>query len=581
MNDGSFVTEFIDYLKVKGRNEKDEKIVFTPWLEDCFTLLADLRIPQVTTTGCSQLSKTMSCSQLNSYLGVVAKLNTLWSFPVEAQRLTLVKSQHRPVIMNMQRRSGNMPGQGDSKDLSLIQTSGGNNYFINLVEASASSGVAAGAGSVAISAAVLFVEEISQYQAASVSVLKRRLDRSPIVSRPVRPLGTPGSSGALETLIRASDYYFYPSCVCKNCKEITFLNPFGALLQEIDKDTYLTPLGRPEKWFHKDPNDPIESAYIGCQTCGAEISYQNRVHESRMRDIKTGVTVQEFLDSWDKESFVTVAINMSPLVRDRRKDLAAGIIREGLSSANSADWCQQSLGQSSTNAANSITEAQIVKASTDPHPKGKPKVKSVGIDMGRGGAYQCQVSFYLDPNKDYESAEEQYWEAVRVIDGFYFGDKESTVSHAALDGFTVGLIDAYPSPLVSANLAKQLGFGLCAQKVKQLDGYKVGECSDFGETFPVYNLNNSCFESTFKLWAAGKYRLSESLVHEIFSKNPGSWTSHLQSVEWNVEEALVRRSSSKQDDFYFAMCFANAAFMIYLNEGNFGFQSLLDWSWLY
>ena len=131
-----------------------------------------------------------------------------------------------------------------------------------------------------------------------------------------------------------------------------------------------------------------------------------------------------------------------------------------------------------------------------------------------------------------------------------------------------GFIDNEPSISSAAKLARNSGLLLADQKDKLTEDFREITVVDGGEEFPAYGIKyRKWCKNIFSLFALNKYSINPIYQWQEYSQtNPLSIYRHLTGVAWEPEEGIVERDSSKIDDLYFALMFAEAAFSLYLTN---------------
>ena len=334
-------------------------------------------------------------------------LNTLWSYDLDRSLQIQVKSNFRPVIEGWLKRKGLRPSSSDSQNNTLYQVQNVTAQFVYVSTSKPggnSMGAAAGGTTVGVSRDILFKEERSQYPVGASDPLHRRLDAGRVPTRPIRELGTPGAGAGIEAEIKKCERQFYPHYQCPECGAIAPLHPKGCLLKEVEVTRdgkpvklFLSEYGRPIEWHHHDESDPINTAYIGCSACGAEIPTADISDKTWFQCQKSGQLLKDFLQSLPKKlsnKKWSCGIVISPLLRTQ-VGTASRIIGEGLNTSNTADWQQQSLGEESTTSANLLFNLDYFRrCATGQWMPPQPDHKYLlCIDPNFGGSdfYVCEV----------------------------------------------------------------------------------------------------------------------------------------------------------------------------------------------
>ncbi len=588
---GALVDECIEELKLYGKNEFGDKLRWEqPLFEDVLRILADFRIARRYISGCSQYTKTCSCAQINSYMSQRAGLRGLWSFPKARTMELLTPKQHKPLLHNWAKVSGvtkitrQMLTSNAQFDVGL-----GSATFTHVN--SGKGEAAAGTSVVAVTADYAFVEEASQSSHTEIMPLYRRVDASRISTRPVTWLGTPGGGGGIEAKIAEATYELWPHSWCEHCQEWESLHPLGALLKSEtvraddgslrEKWTYED--GTPVSWHCHDPNNPTETAFVGCPKCGNEFEEHHRIN-AKLRCIHTGIGVDEFLSTtvpslWRDEQ-IEVGVWVGALCRPR-KNIAREILRE-LSPEGIEDWYQQRLGIPSSAMANSISKDALINAIMRPPflPKeGEKTVRLLGIDQGRSSWYGAAVEFVYNPNLPPSGIYSTAKRNVLALECFPSHATPSFISDFEIDG---GIIDNEPSISTAAAICRQTGLKLGDQQAKLKDDYKLKFAQDGGEQFECFSLKHKkYFRFIFSLFAGSSVSVANKYMRFASGKvnHPGDVFKHLCRVEWDSENGDIVKAKDGVDDLAFALMFAEAAFCIYSVNPGIISKTGHDWSW--
>lgn len=590
LDSGKGAIDFVKVVEEFGTNEKGEKLRIRNWNREYLRLIADVRVAHTVTSGAAQVGKTLAHTLLHCYVVANGSLNSIWAYSQERVLHRLVPLQFRPIMQNWLKTQGiNLKKSEGSQNNLLYSINGGNALFTYVsTGASASSGQAsAGSAVVSVSADIAFLEERSQYPAGAASPVERRLDAGRLANHPIRELGTPGSGQGIEASLKKCDRNFYPALICKECEKLTFLHPYGALLLPVDRvntagekvSSYLSDSLRPVDWLHKDKQNPTESAYIGCQHCRAEISQEERA-ESFFACLNTGERLTEFLDKLDGDfdKRWMIGIQLSPLLREVKYNLAAEIIGGGLSSDNASDFIQQRLGLASETNSTAITQEMILRAMNTSPPTDRETVTLAGIDQGRAADSLVIIRFHMpqkrgEPSYDLENSHREIVFAGAV-------PRAEIPSILANYEVTGGAIDQEPDITSAFDFCRLTGFVMVDQQGRQIEYLKKGESKDGGENFSVYKVSNPRFLkrtlSTFVNSDVNGYPLvSVSADWTVWLQNDTerSPIKQLQSPSFDPE-TLKWVKSSTPDHTYYAMSFCETAFYIYIT----GIESQLnDW----
>lgn len=406
-NLGNFSDRFVESVKKKGATEKGQPIIFNRVFEETLRAIADFRIGETYVTGNSQGGKTLSNTLLACFCLEELQIDVLWAYDLQASRDIQVPSNFHPVIKEWLKKAKRFKTDG-SKNITIYQVLPATAQFTYVSTSSTTKKdgrAAAGGVNVGVSRDILFKEERSQYPQGAGDPLNRRLDAGKIITKPHREIGTPGGGGGIEAQIEQADHFFYPHTKCNHCKEIIELNPKGCLLKPKtvkhqilgNQQKYLTESGRPLDWYHHDPENPLDTAYYGCPSCGGELSQKAR-ESAWLQCTRSGTTLKDYLRSLPDgvpKKRRKIGLSISPLLRISEVNLAAEIIKEGFDTGNTNDWQQQALGLPSESSSNKITLAFLKQSIGAPTPYSQPDIVLGGIDCGRGQHWLTRMGFYL------------------------------------------------------------------------------------------------------------------------------------------------------------------------------------------
>ena len=90
--------QIVNAVQKYGVNEKGKLVRVSPWFEEILLLLGDFRVSEVSTTGCSQLGKTLAHTLLLCACLTEGALSVLWSYDKIEAKQNQVKSNFWPVI---------------------------------------------------------------------------------------------------------------------------------------------------------------------------------------------------------------------------------------------------------------------------------------------------------------------------------------------------------------------------------------------------------------------------------------------------------------------------------------------------
>ncbi|QKD83533.1 hypothetical protein HPC62_16190 [Thermoleptolyngbya sichuanensis A183] len=276
-------------------------------------------------------------------------------------------------------------------------------------------------------------DEIELYPEGVLDVAKKRMSASTLRTKPFRAGSTPGHEGGIvDSLVRASAYFFQWRVRCPHCDRTQFLDAFGNLLRPVVQETedgatderYVDITGRPLDWFCRDDSSRrrrIETAYIGCQHCGGElpdwaiaaISRTDSIVPTDLREprgtgefvcVNTGTKLRDLcteLIEKERPLFDPVALRLPRLASKLFNP--AETMRDLATTRNPADAIQQGLGKAITIGVGKISLPRLQRACGLPLPdwcQGRsPDLVVLGGDQGRASHYCVRTAWYLPPDE--------------------------------------------------------------------------------------------------------------------------------------------------------------------------------------
>ena len=583
---------FLNAVANYGRNEKGEPLAMPRWWRETLLLIGDLRLHETLVLGNAQCGKTLSHTLLMCWLITEGRLSGAWFYASRNSMELNVPAQFRPVIERWldayEKNNHVIRSPRDRQLLSRYEVGGvlGIFTYVSGTKTTPSrEGLAkAGGAVVSFSTDLLIYEERSQWPVGTSDPLPRRLDASPLIGKPIRQLGTPGAGLGIESELKKADRHFYPHYTCTSCGKTLPLDPKGCLLRPSRRRnalgkveiSYLSESGRPVEWYAKDSSNPVDTAYIGCSECGAEIPKRDRV-ESWMQCKRTGDRVDDFTDGlgdWSQSlpspvPRYTIGIHFSPLVRDTEFDLAVSLIRDGLSCDDTADWQQQALGHPSEHQVSSLTQEMLVGAMGLRSPEREPDFILAGVDVGRSEDWLWICGFYLP--EGYEEMEraiasEQTIRQVLFADGVIRDDIPDVLRRFIVK---FGIIDNEPDRESAIRLCRQSNLQIADQKAGYSAIAKKDKVVDGGRTYPCWFFRSEKFLSAvqegFLLSAPDGeilYRLPSSWKKWVGNRSDRSPIVHLSGPSRDPATGVWKRGPRHVDDLYYAAMFCELAFYL-------------------
>jgi len=504
---------FLARVEKYGRTERNTPLDLSPFYREYLECIGDFRIAHTLTLAPAQLGKTLGHTLLVCDTATVGRLSPAWFYAQFSSLSVNVGIQFQPVIEHyiqaLAKDGITFNRERDRVQLQRFQIEQQTVFFSfvstnNKVSANAGGLATVGGAAASFTAdGPLIFEERSQWLPGAADPLPRRLDASLIASKPIRELSTAGGGGGIEAGFKGLDGDFYPAVECPHCGEIIFIDPKGCLLkafERIDSQgqstiAYLSESGRPQEWFHKDPEDPVNTAHFACSHCHSELT-QDTLQEATFRCRDRGVWLRDFLDAIPPgipTKNLKVGLRFSPLSRKTKINLAADIIKSGLTAVDSRDFSEQVLGHPSETVATSLT-MPILKRSIDaPGPSRVPEVRLAGIDQARGQYWLCAADFCPPAGWRDMSTEEVIDKTVRNY--VFMADIPVRLVPNKLLELKVNycLVDNEPDRRAAAELQRTTVCQLADQIDGLKDAIKKVEVEEGGTKIPAWQLRNEKF----------------------------------------------------------------------------------------
>lgn len=575
---------FVDAVRKYGRTERNLPLKLPPWYLEHLELIGDLRINEVYVSGIAQAGKTLSANLLLCFCLAYCRLNAVTFFDQQRTRDRNVPLQFKPLIEQWVKQMGiENEVVSSSNTIYKIGNASGVFSYANTSRATTSrQGLAAvGSAAAGVTGDILFTDERSQFLPGTSDTLPRRLDASQLPSKPQRHFGTKGAGAGVERYIAQCDYQFFPHYKCPHCGLEQALDPLGCLIKPVTRTIRGKPVlcffsesGRPQDWFHHDPNDAVRTAYFGCRKCGTEIPEQSRA-EAYLVCKKTGMRFRDFiklLESEEKRRY-RVSTEISPLCRIVDFNLAEDIINNGLTSGNISDWHQQQLGIQSQLAANSLTVEDIRRSILAPRHERRADVVVAGIDQGRSQHWLMVVKISMPLNWKEMPVEQIIENSIQTI--LYGGAIVKSEILDKLKEYNVdyGLIDNEPDITESSEFARVSCLEIADQRTNILDAYRKGKVSQGAIEHKAWFINNSKFlKQVINVFLLGDengdplVRCPESWQTWLNNPSEMSPIRHLTAPSYDPDTGLFKRGDGNVDDIFYSMMFSQAAFYIWLTE---------------
>jgi hypothetical protein len=593
---GRYGLDFVSRLEKFGVTEKGEKLVLNNWVREFASLVGDLRIHHVLTAGNAQCGKSLINTLLLVDFLVFAKLNTIWFYPSKQQVDTLVPELFGKVVkfyVNNVEQSFREQGfevsliKPDDRQLaSRFQIQNATAIFSYASNSATNTPKKQGLASVgtagsSFSGSLLFIDERSQIPLEAISTLPRRLDASRIPTQPIREIGTYGDGIGIEYTIARSKYHFYPHVTCDNCKKEIALNPKGCLLKKSPiTGKYLSSNGRPSNWFYHQTvqrytqnsekssdtvqrytqGDKVENAYIACSECGTEISKEKRI-SAYFKCLNTGIKLTDYLQSLPTEGYEqirdVVTIQLSPLLRDTKYNLASHLINTGLTTESTKDYQQQVLGCTSENSENRISIEILLDTHWVSTPQRVPDLVCCGIDQGREENYIYICKYWL-PEINARDINYSHIISRTYREVVYVAPINVQMTNDVLTRYKVnfGLIDNEPDRLLAQEITDNSCLLAADQKIYLPQLQKHITVDTGGLVVEALGIDNNYFLSMlFDAFRNGLVKTNWN-VHDKGIYSPAR---HFIAMHREDSGRWIR-AKDKIDDFYFAGMFCEAAF---------------------
>jgi hypothetical protein len=528
----------IDY----GCNENGEKIKVTLWFKQQLRLTADNRLRHVLTTGASQISKSLA-----NYLVAIddlinGQINIGWVYASGQSMLNQQPSQFQAMVKHWKQQTP-YKVERDSVRRFKMGMAIANFTHANSSSEDKSGGSAEGKEQNAFQASKLYYEEKSSWK-TNVD-LSPRLGASRLKSKPIRELGTPGSGTGIEQGIRDAKHNFEPGVMCPVCKELSWLHPLGNLLKPK-----VTLEGNFEYFNNRgeilDFHGTEDNPFVACSNCNADIT--TNIKDCQLYSRQSLLSADEFLDSIPEDTiyYPSISIYLSPLLKVpddeyRLRDL----IKDGLDPESVLIYHQNKLGLESKFTVTGITPSDYeAVVNLKPYEIDNP-IRIVGIDQGTGTHY------LVDLEVDAKDFKRKNIRAVIEI------EESNIISYLQSNQIDFAVIDNEPGRK-SANELEKASQGVLVmadQRNIMTDVAKI-KVEYGGLEVDCFAISNTLFqEEIFLSFIDCNYRL-DCIPHRKFKK-------HVTSIKRDIKTGQFIRPNDHDDDFYFALVFAESAIVIY------------------
>ena len=589
---------FVTAISRHGYNEQGSPIRIYPWFREYLLLLGDLRVPKKDVTGSQQCGKTLGCSLFLSYCVHELQIGSIYSYATDKAAKSQAQKNLAPVLLAWEASKGLQPPLSARRNTEIWESGRGGVAEIKSASTNVSTGqksglAAAGASNVGFQSDALIDEERSQSPPGARDAFERRLAQSKMKPYPSHVnLGTPGAGLGIELDIQDSDIHFYPFYECPECGAVEPLHPKGCLLQpeaviehgeQVLK--WFSGSGKPLKWLHHDPEKIINSAYIGCSQCHAELPKEARLNayfrEVRL-DLKFDIkevrdrTLLQYLEElpagMPSESR-HVSIVLSPLLGGL--SAAATMIQQLISTNNPADAHQQVLGIPSDVGASAITEEMIRRCIGLAVPDREPDCVLAGGDQGQYQDWVWVAKCWLPESRGNKTASEIAEQTILQL--VFAGDIMRLYVPGLLRKHNVDLCvyDSEPHVRDAIVLSKEASILLADQKTGVKYDVKADHREYDGKQVVVYNFRQEdyqnqvveAFESSSPEDGLPLWRLPDEWIKWLQLRNDDrSPVRHLCSMKKDYELGRWIRPADHIDDHFFAGMFLKLALRLWLQK---------------
>lgn len=576
---GVMVQKYLTWLREEARNEKDIKIRCPNIFMDHNLLFGDLRLSDVSVMASAQMWKSASAFLSTYFYTEKGLLSGLFTFAKSNIRNKLVASTVKPLYENNDEVS-TKPFKAEIDNTMQRRTDAATLYTAFVNNPSTDDSVAVPAELASITVDFIMVDEFSQSDPAIVATLPNRMNAGVLESRPIRKMSTPGKKGMLiDREIETCTHVFEPMTRCPHCGELASLLPTKALLKTKltpNRDGDMVPRYYDSdytilNWFHHDPEDPENTAYVGCEHCGHEIP-QESIAECRLYEQTSKQSAVEFSDSISNDlySYRKVGLLISPLVKPSKRPLAVQLIKEGLNHENPIDYLQQRLGIATESDTDGISLTNIkhcIRASNEPITDVDvlyDKYTLLGLDQARGSHYVCAGAIYVPIEGDKAF---KFKNTIREISHF------TRVSSAGLPELLRKLeveqmvADAAPDFTYALELKENFNSLICLQKKSSKEVMRENaETESGGIKLSTWDLDNQFFLNTvvslysrINTYGERVVRLPRSFKREIIDPPKNSPITHLTKLTFDAERGLWTKASDCRCDYVYGQLFFEAA----------------------
>jgi hypothetical protein len=570
---GQFAQDFALWVRNVAKTEKDTKVLVEPWVDDWNKINGDLRLNDVVISGAAQVYKSLGSYLLNFYITEYGNLNTLYTFAKSKIRDKIVASTVTPFrIANRQLLP--QPEKLITENNQVYKTRSYTSYYSFVVQNGAATDVAVPAELQSISVDVMLLDEYSQYNPKIAAVLKSRQANSLLESRPVRYVSTPGKAGTtIDILLNRCSKTFSAFVKCPHCGQNASLHPEHCFLKKAtitddsgdEVESFFDSELRVLDWYHSNPDDRINSAYLSCQHCGGELP--DKLYEKAfLLEKDSQMSVDEFIDevNEDPTKLRTIGLIANPFLRRTKQNIAVRFANDASTTENYRDFIEQGLGIPSNDAFNGLTVEMLTALVNAPKQPANPtqysKTRLVGLDVARGINYACLMDVYIPTTGSKDS---KYHNAIRSVVSFDKVASSNMVNWRQMYKPEAIGMDLNPDQSLAFEFSKKFKAIPFVQKHNLKEVFREDKETNVGGlTFTSYSFDNQYFITRalklFRMKTGDDYavRLPRNLTQYLTTRTKNDAISHLLNMTYNDEKAMWEKGSLNRSDYFYAFLFA-------------------------
>lgn len=433
------------------------------------------------------------------------------------------------------------------------------------------------------------LDEIELWPSGALDVARQRQEASPLPTKPLRAGSTPGNEGGIvDSYSRSAKHLFQWEVRCPCCDRLQHLDPFGNLLlsvpvdeegnevEESAEEEFIDIMGRPRKWFCHDPLRPVDTAYVGCQHCGEELS-KEAIAKGRFTCINSGIALRELHDQLLEQQsplYDDVALRLPKLATARFS--APERIRRLITTRNPADEIQQGLGKAVSIGGGRINLTRLLRCVGRPYPPEAAyweEFTVIGVDQGMVGNWVVVCKFWVP--EEGEDDEDRWYRAFGEIVSYQqLGGGFPAVHQLALRyGADLVGIDNEPEVEKAGEYARQHppdydneGYAVLLFDQLKLNGpkYKESTKNIQGVETPIIGLHRTAqLDAVRDRIHQLQYRFPKELTYD--PQDDENFIHHLQTSE-RLKNGSWAEPQGSPDHYHHALGFAEMALLYWLVE---------------